>query len=68
METGTSDTARSRLTPDELVRLRAEKTEIEAEIKNYPVPIPGCDAQFNYLLERRAVLNRALANAVAVED
>ncbi|MEO1201008.1 MAG: hypothetical protein AAFX39_17595 [Pseudomonadota bacterium] len=42
-------------------RLRAELAAIEAEIKAYPTPIPGCDAQFNHLLERRAEIGRALA-------
>ena len=34
---------------------RAVATEISA----YPVPIPGCDAQYNHLLERRAALAEA---------
>ena len=27
--------------------------EIKEEIKNYPVPIAGCDVYFNWLLEER---------------
>jgi hypothetical protein len=33
--------------------LESERQRIYAEIKNYPTPIPACDAQFNYLLEER---------------
>ncbi len=31
------------------------------EISRYPGPIAGCDAQFNYLLDSRRRLERALA-------
>lgn len=34
--------------------LENERHRIYQEIKNYPTPIPACDAQFNYLLEERA--------------
>jgi hypothetical protein len=34
--------------------LEKERHRIYEDIKNYPRPIPGCDVQFNYLLERRA--------------
>ena len=30
------------------------------EIRNYPTPIPACDAQFNYLLEEREALSSEL--------
>lgn len=33
--------------------LESERHRIYEEIKNYPTPIPACDAQFNYLLEER---------------
>jgi hypothetical protein len=33
--------------------LESERQRIYEEIKNYPTPIPACDAQFNYLLEER---------------
>jgi hypothetical protein len=32
-----------------------------AEIRSYPVPISGCDAQFNHLLALRRRLDKALA-------
>lgn len=35
-------------------RLENERHRVNEEIKNYPAPIPACDAQFNYLLEERA--------------
>jgi len=38
----------------------ALKQPLDAEIRAYPPPIPACDAQFNYLLDRRAALSRAL--------
>ena len=34
-------------------RLESEQRRIYQEIKNYPRPIPACDAQFNFLLEER---------------
>ncbi|MCB9148657.1 MAG: hypothetical protein H6641_07840 [Caldilineaceae bacterium] len=30
-----------------------KKEQIYAEIRAYPFPIPACDAQYNYLLEKR---------------
>ncbi|HUF86672.1 MAG TPA: hypothetical protein VMM59_04755 [Thermohalobaculum sp.] len=37
--------------------LVAARAALEAEIRAYPTPIAGCDAQFNHLLaERRRVL------------
>ena len=41
--------------------LMAEKQRIEAEIRSYPTPIAGCDAQYNYLLERRREIQDLLA-------
>jgi hypothetical protein len=34
--------------------LENERQRINEEIRNYPTPIAGCDAQFNFLLEERA--------------
>lgn len=31
---------------------------VKAEIRGYPGPIAGCDAQFNHLLEQRILLAR----------
>lgn len=42
-------------------RLEAERHRINEEIRTYPTPIAGCDAQFNYLLEERARIARELA-------
>lgn len=33
--------------------LVAAKEKVAAEISDYPTPISGCDAQFNYLLAER---------------
>ncbi len=41
-------------------QLRNRKALINAEIRNYPTPIPRCDAQFNHLLEQQARLSREL--------
>ncbi len=38
-------------------RLVQLQEAVTAEILAYPAPIPACDAQYDHLLERRAVLN-----------
>lgn len=45
----------------EVVSLEAELARTYEEISNYPPPIPACDEQFNYLLEKRDQLLRELA-------
>ena len=40
--------------------LEEEKRRLDAEIREYPTPIPRCDAQFNHLFERRAEIVREL--------
>jgi hypothetical protein len=37
-----------------------ERQRINKEIRDYPTPIAGCDAQFNYLLEERARIAQEL--------
>lgn len=40
------------------VELEQARIALTREIQDYPTPISGCDAQFNYLLaERTKVLN-----------
>lgn len=41
--------------------LEKEKQRIYDEIRNYPPPIPACDAQFNHLLEERRRISEELA-------
>lgn len=41
--------------------LESELAAVKAEIRDYPRPIAGCDAQFNHLLARREELLRELA-------
>ena len=41
-------------------RLESERDRIHREIRDYPTPIPRCDAQFNYLLEQRDSIAREL--------
>jgi hypothetical protein len=47
-----------------LVLARAELGQamalIKNDIRNYPTPISGCDAQFNHLLSERQRINAAL--------
>lgn len=49
--------------------LQFEKRRIRDEIRAYPPPIPACDAQFNYLLERRELITTELGqlNAIAAD-
>ena len=48
-------------------QLEAEKRRLDEEIRNYPTPIPRCDAQFNHLFEERERIQRELAE-LAGED
>ena len=41
--------------------LANERHRVNEEIRNYPSPIPACDAQFTYLLEERSRLAQELA-------
>ena len=41
--------------------LNIKLAKVEEEIRSYPSPITGCDAQFNYLLEQRSLLLAELA-------
>ena len=43
--------------------LEDEMRRVHEEIRNYPAPIPACDAQFNHLLEERDALSSELARA-----
>ena len=38
---------------DLITTLESQRNQILDEIRRYPPPIPACDAQFNYLLEKR---------------
>jgi len=38
---------------DLITDLTTQRDKILNDIRNYPPPIPACDAQFNYLLEKR---------------
>ena len=40
--------------------LEAVRKPLQAEIAAYPMPIAGCDAQYNYLLERRDAILREI--------
>jgi hypothetical protein len=43
--------------------LEKEMHRVRDEIRNYPAPIPACDAQYNFLLEEREALSLELARA-----
>jgi len=42
------------------LHLEDRRRSLAAEIRNYPTPIPRCDAQFNHLYEQQARLAREL--------
>ncbi|MYF88854.1 MAG: hypothetical protein F4186_05555 [Boseongicola sp. SB0676_bin_33] len=42
-------------------RLEAARQLIEKEIRSYPAPVAGCDAQFNHLVGMRGSVSEALA-------
>jgi hypothetical protein len=44
--------------------LAARREALAAEIRDYPTPIPRCDAQFNFLYEQRGRIGAAL-NTIA---
>lgn len=46
--------------------LENERQRVNEEIKNYPPPIPACDAQFNYLLEERGSIAQELVQSRAL--
>lgn len=45
--------------------LEDRRLRIHAEIRDYPMPIPACDAHFNHLLEERARVSEELGRAHA---
>ncbi len=47
-------------------QLRQEREQVLAELRAYPPAVPACDAQFNYLLEQRDRLGRALGRLDAI--
>ncbi len=49
---------------EHLLRLKAP---IDRQIREYPTPIAGCDAQFNHLLEERRRLAHDLNRLDAIE-
>lgn len=46
--------------------LENERHRVNEEIRNYPPPIPACDAQFNYLLEERERIAQELKRLEAL--
>ena len=48
--------------------LDSERHRIVSEIRDYPRPIPACDAQFNYLLEERQRVGDELQRLEAARD
>jgi hypothetical protein len=43
-----------------VLHLEDRRRALAAEIRNYPTPIPRCDAQFNHLYEQQSRLAREL--------
>jgi hypothetical protein len=48
-------------------RLEAERRRLDDEIRQYPTPIPRCDAQFNHLFDQRARIVAAIDALAALE-
>lgn len=48
--------------------LEEARTALIEEITAYPMPIAGCDAQFNHLLDQRQRVVGALAQLVTKRD
>lgn len=42
------------------VALESARQLIADEIRDYPTPVSGCDAQYNHLLSKRAQITKAL--------
>ena len=40
--------------------IEGHKIRVTNEIRSYPMPIPACDAQYNFLLEERGRINREM--------
>lgn len=58
----------SQLKQEMITHLEAEKAHIISEIRHYPPPIPACDAQFNYLLEKRDRISVEIRRLQQVND
>lgn len=43
------------------MHLESEMRRVKEEIRNYPAPIPACDAQYNHLLDAREALTTELS-------
>jgi hypothetical protein len=50
------------------VALEAARKRTSAEIHDYPSPIAGCDAQFNYLLEQRTAIAAELERLAKLDE
>lgn len=61
-QAGTPELRRIR---EQLLRLKAP---IDRQIREYPTPIAGCDAQFNHLLDERRRLAHDLNRLDAIEE
>ncbi|MBI2586704.1 MAG: hypothetical protein HYW28_12675 [Rhodospirillales bacterium] len=48
--------------------LMREKDRIVAEIRGYPPPIAGCDAQYQFLTERRHLIAQELVRLEAAQQ
>jgi len=62
----TTDDLRTEVYSQIEAHLWQERERIYAEIHAYPPPIPACDAQFNYLIEKRALVTQELSQVRAI--
>lgn len=40
--------------------LEAARRSIQTELRSYPTPVSGCDAQYNFLIGQRGAISAAL--------
>jgi hypothetical protein len=60
MGEGRTDTGDQVMIESDSAKLQNERARFVEELRSYPRPVAGCDAQFNYVLVRRDAFERAL--------
>ncbi len=50
------------------LRIESLRNSVVGELKNYPPPIPACDAHYNHLLELRQLLGQELTRLDSAAD
>ena len=68
MDTSSGQADRLALIDALRAQLDTAKIPLNAEIRAYPVPIAGCDVQYQALLDQRTAISRDLASLNAIAD